>query len=82
MKLRFLKAHAGILSFFEGKLLFLPEQTASFFLRHCAFLFALLTPTYLPRALDLIVFKTNINKTDNIKVQVLKRKTHVKPQNT
>lgn len=40
MKLRFLKAHAGILSFFEGKLLFLPEQTASFFLRHRApFLF-------------------------------------------
>lgn len=42
MKLRFLIAHAGNLFFFEGKLLFLPEQTASFLLRHCAFLFALL----------------------------------------
>lgn len=31
-----LKSHAGISLLFEGKLLFLPEQTASFFLRHRA----------------------------------------------
>lgn len=42
MKLGFLIAQAGILFFFEGKLLFLAEQTASFFSEHCAFLSTLL----------------------------------------